>query len=64
VTALWRHYDDSIKDKTLVLRQQLHVSILSVGSFSGRLLSGKYLDMVEMLISAAEFPQASDPTFS
>ena len=41
VTALWKHYDDSIDDKTLVLRQQMHVSILSIGSFAGRLLSGK-----------------------
>lgn len=40
-TALWKHWDDSIDDKDLVLRQQLHVSILSIGSFTGRLLSGK-----------------------
>lgn len=42
-SALWKHYDDSIDDKTLVLRQQLHVSILSLGSFAGRLLSGTLL---------------------
>lgn len=41
-TALWKHWDDSINDKDLVLRQQLHVSILSIGSFTGRLLSGMY----------------------
>ncbi|KAI0506216.1 major facilitator superfamily domain-containing protein [Xylaria bambusicola] len=39
-SVLWKHYDHSIPDKALVLHQQLHVSILSLGSFSGRLLSG------------------------
>ena len=41
VTALWKHWDDSVDDKFLISRQQMHVSILSVCSFSGRLLSGK-----------------------
>ncbi|KAF3062334.1 hypothetical protein GL218_04024 [Daldinia childiae] len=53
VTALWRHYDDSIDDKTLVLRQQLHVSILSIGSFSGRLLSGVGSDFLVKVLHAS-----------
>ncbi|KAI0840836.1 MFS general substrate transporter [Hypoxylon sp. FL0890] len=53
VTALWKHYDDSIDDKTLVLRQQLHVSILSIGSFSGRLLSGVGSDFLVKVLHAS-----------
>ncbi|KAK5633119.1 hypothetical protein RRF57_008834 [Xylaria bambusicola] len=45
-SVLWKHYDDSIPDKALVLHQQLHVSILSLGSFSGRLLSGVGSDLL------------------
>ncbi|ORY63108.1 major facilitator superfamily domain-containing protein [Pseudomassariella vexata] len=52
-TALWKHYDDSIDDKTLVLRQQLHVSILSIGSFSGRLLSGVGSDFLVKVVHAS-----------
>ncbi|KAL2172834.1 hypothetical protein VTG60DRAFT_12 [Thermothelomyces hinnuleus] len=40
VQALWKLYDDSVDEAFLVHRQQMHVSILSVGSFCGRLLSG------------------------
>ncbi|KAI1639846.1 MFS general substrate transporter [Biscogniauxia mediterranea] len=53
VTALWKHYDDSIDDKTLVLRQQLHVSILSIGSFAGRLLSGVGSDFLVKVLRAS-----------
>ncbi|KAI1497676.1 major facilitator superfamily domain-containing protein [Biscogniauxia marginata] len=53
VTALWKHYDDSIDDKTLVLRQQLHVSILSIGSFAGRLLSGVGSDFLVKVLGAS-----------
>lgn len=53
VTALWKHYDDSIDDKTLVLGQQLHVSILSIGSFSGRLLSGVGSDFLVKIMHAS-----------
>ncbi|KAL7627626.1 hypothetical protein AAE478_001819 [Parahypoxylon ruwenzoriense] len=53
VTALWRHYDDSIDDKTLVLRQQMHVSILSICSFSGRLLSGVGSDFLVKVLHAS-----------
>ncbi|KAI0478772.1 MFS general substrate transporter [Xylariaceae sp. FL0804] len=52
-TALWKHYDDSIDDKTLVQRQQLHVSLLSLGSFSGRLLSGVGSDFLVKVLHAS-----------
>ncbi|KAI1151626.1 MFS general substrate transporter [Nemania diffusa] len=51
--ALWKHYDDSIDDKALVLHQQLHVSILSLGSFSGRLLSGVGSDFLVKVLHAS-----------
>ncbi|KAG4026202.1 hypothetical protein MFRU_043g00080 [Monilinia fructicola] len=38
--ALWRHWDDSIPEEFIMHRQAMHVSILSVCSFTGRLLSG------------------------
>jgi hypothetical protein len=41
VNALWKHYDKSVTEDFLVHRQQIHVSILSVCSFAGRLLSGE-----------------------
>ncbi|KAH6659728.1 major facilitator superfamily domain-containing protein [Truncatella angustata] len=52
-TALWKHWDDSIDDKSLVLRQQLHVSILSIGSFTGRLLSGTGSDFLVKVLHAS-----------
>ncbi|MCV5191249.1 hypothetical protein OFC03_28235, partial [Escherichia coli] len=41
VNALWKYYDKAVDDTSLVHRQQMHFSILSIGSFIGRLLSGK-----------------------
>ena len=41
VNALWKRFDDSVGQDFLVHRQQMHVSILSVCSFVGRLLSGE-----------------------
>ncbi|EGR44262.1 uncharacterized protein TRIREDRAFT_112458 [Trichoderma reesei QM6a] len=38
--ALWRHYNPSVDEPFLVSHQQIHVSILSVFNFVGRLLSG------------------------
>ncbi|WZH47411.1 major facilitator superfamily domain-containing protein [Fusarium acuminatum] len=38
--ALWKHYDKNVTDDTLVHRQQMHVSTLSICSFLGRLSSG------------------------
>ncbi|KAI0815496.1 major facilitator superfamily domain-containing protein [Xylaria sp. FL0064] len=52
-SALWKHYDDTIDDKALVLHQQLHVSILSLGSFSGRLLSGVGSDFLIKVLHAS-----------
>ncbi|KAI1344568.1 MFS general substrate transporter [Xylariaceae sp. FL0016] len=52
-TALWKHYDDSIDDTTLTLRQQMHVSILSIGSFAGRLLSGLGSDFLVKVLRAS-----------
>lgn len=52
-TALWNHWDDSIDHKTLVLQQQMHVSILSLGNFSGRLLSGVGSDFLVKVIHAS-----------
>jgi hypothetical protein len=46
VKALWKLYDDSVEEAFLVHRQQMHVSILSVGSFCGRLLSGKFCPLL------------------
>jgi len=40
--ALWRHYDDSVTEDFITKRQAMHVSILSVGSFVGRLSSGMH----------------------
>lgn len=41
VNVLWKHYDRSVTEDFLVHRQQMHVSILSICSFVGRLFSGE-----------------------
>ncbi|KAI2635048.1 MFS general substrate transporter [Xylaria nigripes] len=51
--ALWKHYDESIDDKRLALHQQLHVSILSLGSFAGRLFSGAGSDFLVKILHAS-----------
>ncbi|CCC08274.1 hypothetical protein SMACR_01822 [Sordaria macrospora] len=53
VNALWRYYDKTVDDAFLVHRQQLHVSILSVGSFVGRLLSGVGSDFLVKVLKAS-----------
>ncbi|KAK3318632.1 major facilitator superfamily domain-containing protein [Apodospora peruviana] len=53
VNALWKHYDDSVDESFLVHRQQLHVSILSVGSFTGRLVSGVGSDFLVKVLKAS-----------
>ncbi|KAL2280491.1 hypothetical protein FJTKL_12481 [Diaporthe vaccinii] len=53
VQALWSHYDDSVSNDSLLKRQQLHVSILSVCSFSGRLLSGVGSDFLVKVLHAS-----------
>ncbi|KAL2206648.1 major facilitator superfamily transporter [Sarocladium strictum] len=51
--ALWEHYDETVDEAFLVKRQQLHVSILSVGSFFGRLTSGVGSDMLVKRLGAS-----------
>ncbi|KAJ0276026.1 hypothetical protein COL154_011877 [Colletotrichum chrysophilum] len=46
VKALWRHWDESVDEAYLITMQQLHVSILSLCSFAGRLLSGVGSDFI------------------
>lgn len=53
VNALWKHYDDSVSESFLIQRQQMHVSILSVGSFLGRLLSGVGSDFLVKVVGAS-----------
>ncbi|TVY48234.1 putative membrane protein [Lachnellula occidentalis] len=51
--ALWRHYDDSVTDDFVQKRQAMHVSILSVCSFIGRLLSGVGSDFLHKVLRAS-----------
>ncbi|KAK4230093.1 major facilitator superfamily domain-containing protein [Podospora fimiseda] len=53
VHALWRMYDDNVGETFLIQRQQMHVSILSVGSFTGRLLSGVGSDFLVKVVGAS-----------
>ncbi|KAK0629911.1 major facilitator superfamily domain-containing protein [Bombardia bombarda] len=53
VNALWKHYDDSVDEAFLIQRQQMHVSILSIGSFTGRLLSGVGSDFLVKIVKAS-----------
>ncbi|TQV96630.1 hypothetical protein V2A60_002984 [Cordyceps javanica] len=51
--VLWKHYDSSKGAEFLVHRQQMHVSILSIGSFLGRLLSGIGSDFLVKKLGAS-----------
>ncbi|KAK4126556.1 MFS general substrate transporter [Parathielavia appendiculata] len=51
--ALWKRYDPAVDEAFLVQRQQMHVSILSVGSFCGRLLSGVGSDFLVKSLHAS-----------
>ncbi|KAK3391018.1 major facilitator superfamily domain-containing protein [Podospora didyma] len=53
VIALWKTYDDSVDSAFLIQRQQMHVSILSIGSFLGRLLSGVGSDFLVKVLKAS-----------
>ncbi|KAI9689652.1 MAG: hypothetical protein M1820_010122 [Bogoriella megaspora] len=53
--ALWSHYDDTVTSDFVKQRQLMHVSILSIGSFSGRLLSGVGSDFVVKTLHASRF---------
>lgn len=48
--ALWKRYDKSVSEEFIIRRQQMHVSILSVCSFVGRLLSGKLVYILPSVI--------------
>ncbi|KAK4157256.1 major facilitator superfamily domain-containing protein [Chaetomidium leptoderma] len=52
VKALWKLYDDTVDEAFLVHRQQMHVSILSLASFCGRLLSGVGSDFLVKVLHA------------
>ncbi|KAL9131609.1 MAG: hypothetical protein Q9217_000497 [Psora testacea] len=43
--AIWRHYDDSAPAEFIQQRQLIHVEILSIMSFCGRLMSVRRLSM-------------------
>ncbi|KAI9693234.1 MAG: hypothetical protein M1822_005230 [Bathelium mastoideum] len=53
--ALWSHWDDSVSHNFIQERQLMHVSILSVASFSGRLLSGIGSDFVVKTLRSSRF---------
>lgn len=53
VNALWKRYDDSVDERFIIQRQQLHVSILSICSFVGRLLSGIGSDFLVKVAKAS-----------
>lgn len=53
--ALWNHWDPS-KSKDFVAHRQLwHVSIISLGSFSGRLISGIGSDIIVKRLGGSRF---------
>ncbi|KAJ6444218.1 MFS transporter [Purpureocillium lavendulum] len=53
VNALWKNFDNSVGRDFLVHRQQMHVSMLSVCSFVGRLLSGVGSDFLVKSLGAS-----------
>ncbi|KAK4186879.1 major facilitator superfamily domain-containing protein [Podospora australis] len=53
VIALWERYDNTVTEQFLVQRQQMHVSVLSICSFSGRLLSGVGSDFLVKVVRAS-----------
>jgi MFS family permease len=53
--ALWKHYDPSTDPKYIQGRQVMHVSILSLGSFSGRLISGIGSDLLISKLNRSRF---------
>lgn len=53
--ALWSHYDDSVPASFIQKRQLMHVSILSIASFLGRLLSGVGSDFIVKRLGRSRF---------
>jgi MFS family permease len=54
-SALWHHYDDTASEDFIAKRQAMHVSILSLGSFAGRLLSGMGSDFLVKVLHASRY---------
>ncbi|KFY46487.1 hypothetical protein V494_00445 [Pseudogymnoascus sp. VKM F-4513 (FW-928)] len=52
-TALWRHYDPNTDPTYITKRRAMHVSILSICSFFGRLLSGVGSDILVRRLHAS-----------
>ncbi|KAF2194310.1 MFS general substrate transporter [Zopfia rhizophila CBS 207.26] len=55
VQALWNHYDDTADKDFVAHRQLMHVSIISVMSFLGRLSSGIGSDIIVKKLSMSRF---------
>ncbi|KAL1884547.1 hypothetical protein Plec18167_002137 [Paecilomyces lecythidis] len=55
VRALWKYYDDSVDAKFIMQRQVMHVSVLSICSFLGRLLSGIGSDLLVKKLNMSRF---------
>lgn len=53
--ALWKHFAPSTDAHYIELRQQMHVSIISLGSFTGRLLSGIGSDLLVSKLNRSRF---------
>lgn len=53
--ALWKHHDAFTSPKYIQKRQVMHVSILSLGSFAGRLLSGIGSDLLVSRLNRSRF---------
>lgn len=49
VQALWAQFDSSAAPEFIQTRQGFHVSILSLCSFSGRMLSGRFIILCGLL---------------
>jgi len=53
--ALWRHHDPTTSESFLQGREELHVSLISLASFVGRLLSGVGSDQLVARLHASRF---------
>lgn len=53
--ALWKHFDTNIDPHYIEKRQTMHVSLISVGSFTGRLLSGIGSDVLVSKLNRSRF---------
>ncbi len=55
VQALWKHWDNDVKNDFVAHRQLWHVSIISLGSFFGRLSSGIGSDLIVKRLHHSRF---------